>query len=198
MRLHCILVEIEVRQKAEAEAAHIKHLRAQFKPSSPKQKLELFLENAELWKNSETEPVFVSDIEPTLKHKGEEIESGWLYQDRWYIVEGKFTSEEKKLLVMECADKRRQHFEKARKKFTSDAAREAAKPRDRIPEDVRIAVWRRDQGMCTRCKSRENLEYHHIIPRDKGGSNTVANIELLCRSCNRAKGNRIDELPLGL
>ena len=197
MRLHCILVEIEVRQKAEAEAPPIKHYRERSETSLPKQKVEVFLENAELWKKSEIEPVFLSDIGLTFKHKGGRIESGWLYQDRWYIIEGQFTEEEKKLLVIESADKRRQQFEKARKKFTSDAAREAAKPRDRIPDDVRIAVWRRDQGMCTRCKSRENLEYHHIIPWDKGGSNTVANIELLCRPCNRSQGSKIDELPLG-
>ena len=63
--------------------------------------------------------------------------------------------------------------------------------RERISDEVKVSVWRRDGGSCVRCGSRENLEYDHIIPVSKGGSNTVRNIELLCESCNRTKSNRI-------
>jgi len=61
----------------------------------------------------------------------------------------------------------------------------------RIADDVKREVWRRDGGKCVRCGSRENLEYDHIIPLSKGGSNTVRNIELLCETCNRGKGDMI-------
>ena len=64
--------------------------------------------------------------------------------------------------------------------------------RPRIPEEIRVKVWRRDGGECARCGSRENLEFDHIVPISKGGSNTTRNIELLCEKCNRSKGNRID------
>jgi len=68
----------------------------------------------------------------------------------------------------------------------------AFKPsRERISDDVKMAVWRRDGGQCARCASRENLEYDHIIPVSKGGSNTVRNLELLCESCNRRKSAKI-------
>ena len=63
--------------------------------------------------------------------------------------------------------------------------------RERIPDHVKVTVWRRDGGSCVRCGSRKNLEYDHIIPVSKGGSNTVRNIELLCEKCNRKKLNRI-------
>lgn len=63
--------------------------------------------------------------------------------------------------------------------------------RERILDDVKVAVWRRDGGVCARCGSQENLEYDHIIPVSKGGSNTLRNIELLCESCNRKKSNRV-------
>ena len=36
-----------------------------------------------------------------------------------------------------------------------------------------------------------DLEYDHIIPYSKGGANTVKNLRLLCRTCNRLKGDRI-------
>jgi len=68
---------------------------------------------------------------------------------------------------------------------------ESAGVRDAIPSEVRREVWRRDQGQCVKCGSRINLEYDHIIPVSKGGSNTARNIELLCEICNRTKSDLI-------
>jgi 5-methylcytosine-specific restriction endonuclease McrA len=61
----------------------------------------------------------------------------------------------------------------------------------RIQQRVKEEVWRRDEGKCVKCGSRERLEYDHIIPFSKGGSNTARNIELLCEKCNRRKGSKI-------
>ena len=60
-----------------------------------------------------------------------------------------------------------------------------------IPSEVRIKVWIRDSGRCKRCGAEEDLEFDHIIPVAKGGSNTENNIELLCKSCNRRKSDKI-------
>ncbi len=60
-----------------------------------------------------------------------------------------------------------------------------------IPSEVKLNVWRRDQGKCVQCGSKEKLEYDHIIPVSKGGSNTERNIELLCQTCNRKKAAAI-------
>ena len=67
----------------------------------------------------------------------------------------------------------------------------AKQARQGIPSDVRREVWRRDGGKCMKCGSRINLEYDHIIPISKGGSNTARNIELLCENCNRSKQDSI-------
>jgi len=67
----------------------------------------------------------------------------------------------------------------------------ASNGRPPIPSEARREVWRRDQGKCAQCGSRENLEYDHIIPLAKGGSNTARNIELLCETCNRSKSDSI-------
>jgi hypothetical protein len=63
--------------------------------------------------------------------------------------------------------------------------------REAISRDTQIFVWQRDRGRCVNCGSQENLEFDHIIPVSKGGSNSARNIQLLCAKCNRAKGVNI-------
>lgn len=41
---------------------------------------------------------------------------------------------------------------------------------------------------CEYCRSTENLSWDHIIPRAKGGPDTVENGVWACRSCNSSKG----------
>jgi hypothetical protein len=60
-----------------------------------------------------------------------------------------------------------------------------------IPDDVRLAVWARDEGRCVMCSSTADLQFDHIIPVAKGGANTVENIQLLCRRCNLKKSDHI-------
>lgn len=60
-----------------------------------------------------------------------------------------------------------------------------------ISQQVKDLVWNRDNGKCRECGSNERLEFDHIIPFSKGGSNTYRNIQLLCEPCNRTKSNKI-------
>lgn len=69
--------------------------------------------------------------------------------------------------------------------------RESTPTRRSISAEVRREVWRRDEGKCVDCGSRERLEYDHIIAFANGGSNTARNIELRCEVCNRRKGAKI-------
>ena len=58
----------------------------------------------------------------------------------------------------------------------------------KIPTRVKKNVRRRDEGKCVDCGSnKKNLEYVHIIPLSSGGSNSVGNIQLLCKECKRRK-----------
>lgn len=114
----------------------------------------------------------------------------WWYQREFYQESDGYTSEEVKLLLWERDQKKRRKVERLRKELLSDHAIEQAR-RERIPEDVRIFVWKRDGGRCAHCGSQETLEFDHIIPLAKGGSSTARNIQLLCETCNRRKSDSL-------
>jgi tellurite resistance protein len=63
--------------------------------------------------------------------------------------------------------------------------------RRRIPKEVKHEVWIRDGGRCVECRGEDYLEFDHIIPVSRGGSNSAQNIQLLCRRCNGEKSDKI-------
>lgn len=46
---------------------------------------------------------------------------------------------------------------------------------------------RQIQPWCSRCGSQKDLTADHILSLANGGSNTLSNIMVLCRSCNSSK-----------
>lgn len=50
--------------------------------------------------------------------------------------------------------------------------------------DVDKAVSAQQDGICLLCGERPIDHYHHIIPRSKGGSDTIANIAGICNGCH--------------
>jgi len=44
---------------------------------------------------------------------------------------------------------------------------------------------------CCNCQTDKNLTLDHIIPVSKGGGDNIDNLQVLCRSCNSKKGNKI-------
>ena len=56
----------------------------------------------------------------------------------------------------------------------------------------RIAIYRRDNGICQECKKHVPYkDYHadHVIPHSRGGATVVNNGQVLCSSCNSRKSN---------
>ena len=54
-------------------------------------------------------------------------------------------------------------------------------------------LYEEQDGNCAGCNTHfesRHLEVDHIIARSKGGTDHVANLQLLCSSCNRIKGDR--------
>lgn len=64
-------------------------------------------------------------------------------------------------------------------------------PTRHIPRDVRQRVWQRYSGQCAECGADDYLEFDHVIPVSKGGSNSDNNVQLLCRRCNLKKSDHL-------
>ncbi len=48
---------------------------------------------------------------------------------------------------------------------------------------------------CARCGKKlrkADVDVDHIIPQSKGGSNNIYNLQCMCKTCNRSKGNDMD------
>jgi hypothetical protein len=62
-----------------------------------------------------------------------------------------------------------------------------------IPGKVKLAVFKRDKGMCVKCGKTDNLHFDHILPYSKGGTSLSAdNIQILCARHNLQKSAHLD------
>jgi diadenosine tetraphosphate (Ap4A) HIT family hydrolase len=62
-----------------------------------------------------------------------------------------------------------------------------------VPDSVRYIVLKEGKGRCALCgatKNEQPLDVDHIIPRNKGGSNELSNLQVLCAKCNRSKRDK--------
>jgi hypothetical protein len=113
----------------------------------------------------------------------------WLYKRRVFSsFDRDLAAEDIAALVNEDANKRRLQLEKAHAVEAMTRQLDSRAKRQSIPQDVKTAIWQRDNGRCVECESQVSLEFDHIIPFSMGGSNTVRNLQLLCETCNRRKG----------
>jgi 5-methylcytosine-specific restriction endonuclease McrA len=61
--------------------------------------------------------------------------------------------------------------------------------------EYNVEAWRclqnqiinRDGQRCVMCKDTHALSAHHILPRDKGGTDATCNLVTLCRECHDIK-----------
>jgi hypothetical protein len=63
---------------------------------------------------------------------------------------------------------------------------------DPVRADVRYRVLAAAKGKCALCgvhSSERRIEVDHIVPRSRGGTSDISNLQALCDECNRGKSN---------
>lgn len=96
-----------------------------------------------------------------------------------------------KLSKPERAERRR------RRRQHQDARSLAPEPQPRLdiddPERRRLQAEVLAVGRCQNplCGTKYRLTMDHIVPLDLGGGNHRANLQCLCKACNKAKGRHI-------
>ena len=64
-----------------------------------------------------------------------------------------------------------------------------------MPSGVRYQALAAYSARCAPCGATSKdrrIEVDHIVPRSKGGSNDISNLQALCDECNRGKSNKDD------
>lgn len=66
---------------------------------------------------------------------------------------------------------------------------------DPVPDSLRYLALKAAGRRCQLCgvtKNERPLDVDHIIPRNRGGKNELANLQVLCSKCNRSKRDEDD------
>lgn len=75
----------------------------------------------------------------------------------------------------------------------TDRSHRAASVRIMLPAATRTRVFELDAYRCRSCGDWHDLAVDHIIPVARGGTDDLANLQTLCRSCNSAKGAKLPD-----
>ena len=72
-----------------------------------------------------------------------------------------------------------------------NSARHNLYRKEKIPNELRQAVFERDGYTCLHCGATDNLRADHIFPERKGGKAVMSNLQTLCNRCNSKKRDKV-------
>lgn len=92
------------------------------------------------------------------------------------------------VLAFWTIDKRKNEWKQA---DTKHSGRKKIR-RIKLPESIRADVFERDGEKCRYCGDTNGpFEIDHVLAVARGGGNSVSNLVVACRGCNRSKGSKI-------
>ena len=78
-------------------------------------------------------------------------------------------------------------------KASVDVSFGESKRRRIIPSQIKLEVWKRDEGKCTKCGAQDELHFDHILPFSKGVTSLkTENVQILCARHNLQKSANIE------
>ena len=64
------------------------------------------------------------------------------------------------------------------------------RPSSNVSTGLAMRLVARDGYQCAHCGTTEQLTIDHVTPVSKGGLSELDNLQILCKPCNTAKGDR--------
>ena len=141
------------------------------------------------WNKGQVDEIVAQQAERPVELVRHDERVYWLFRDCFYWDDEGLGSEDVRALALLRIRKRDRQLDSAHSLMRAEEAGQAVRPPVSI--EVRRAVFERDGGRCVECGGNFDLQYDHVIPFSLGGATTVANLQLLCADCNRAKGTTL-------
>ena len=113
----------------------------------------------------------------------------WQFQNKYFWENDGLKSSQVYALLVTRGQRQRQQIERAEATVAMGSTPRTAPVRRPIPDDLKQYIWTRDAGSCRGCGATTELQFDHIIPVAKGGSNSAENLQILCGPCNRSKSD---------
>jgi diadenosine tetraphosphate (Ap4A) HIT family hydrolase/tRNA(His) 5'-end guanylyltransferase len=123
---------------------------------------------------------------PVLKKRGIVTREGELVS----LKTKKLSDEQKANIIMLCEKRLQEYISKRGLKIWDHRLLD-----DPVPETLRYRVLKEAGGRCALCGATKNekpLHVNHIKPLSKKGKTEYANLQVLCSTCNTAKGDEDD------
>jgi len=139
------------------------------------------------WKDAQVEPWRRDQQQQPVRLRRDGRSSLWWFRNRFYWDDDEHPVEDVKALALQRTRRDERRLRSARSLMKGEGAARRAP----IPPDVARAVIERDGRRCVQCGSVEDLEFDHILQVALGGATSVANLQLLCTECNRAKSDSL-------
>ena len=108
-------------------------------------------------------------------------------KDNYILKSHKNLSKEEIEEIINLCDSKIQEYIDNRGKKIWEHRRKNRRP---VPGSIRYEVLKRANGRCELCgisKDLKALEVDHIVPKNKGGEDSINNYQALCYSCNSNK-----------
>ncbi len=150
--------------------------------------------NGKLTQNGQFEKAIIEyksgNRDPELVRAYEKLFSGiWSEKGFFVLVDYRYETDENNRKVFKFI------LEETEVELSGDCAVvNSEKPRSRIiPSEIKLEVWKRDNGQCVLCGSEDELHFDHDLPYSKGGSSiTSENVRILCARHNLEKSDKIE------